>query len=76
MGQLIGLDIMGGTGYRRNYQQSFGEFLAEMHVVYVCAGPQLREKIGLCPAGSRERKAWDYVYSVLRDEVFDGREYA
>ncbi|MFA5112757.1 MAG: hypothetical protein WC529_00490 [Candidatus Margulisiibacteriota bacterium] len=72
---LIGLDIMGGPEYRREYQLFFNEFLAEMHLLYVCAGPQLRAKIDACALGSRERKAWDYIYSVFRDEIFDGREY-
>jgi len=72
---LIGLDILGGPEYRLDYQHSFKEFLADMHVIYVCAGSLLRERIESFPAGSRERKAWDYIYSVFRDEVFDGREY-
>src|SRR5262249_13513460 len=51
------------------------EFLADLHIAYVAAGPSLRAHIRSLPEGSPERAAWDFIYSELRDRVFGGLEY-
>ena len=74
-GAMLGLDWAAGAKDRASYQGSFDEFLAELNFMYVTAGPKLRQHIESFPEKSRERMAWDFVYSEIRDRVFQGREY-
>lgn len=72
---FIGLDFTGGSEIRIQCQESFNEFIAEMHPVYVCAGKLLRAKIEAYPAGHPRKAAWQTVYDYFKQNVFDGREY-
>lgn len=72
---MLGLDWASGAEHRAAYQDSMTEFLAELNLMYVTAGPKLRQHIQKFPEGSRERMAWDFVYSEMRDRVFQGVEY-
>jgi serine/threonine protein phosphatase PrpC len=72
---MLGLDHAGGPKYRRSYQAQFEEFLAEMNLNYVAAGPMLRQHIQQYPEGSEVRKAWDFVYHEMQHRIFAGREY-
>jgi len=68
---LIGLDYAGGIECRKECIRNFYEFMAEMHVIYVCTGPLLRARIN----NSTEGKAWEFIHNFFRDHVFDRREY-
>ncbi|HKX12512.1 MAG TPA: FHA domain-containing protein, partial [bacterium] len=72
---MLGLDWAAGASDRAGYQGSFSEFLAELNLMYVTAGPKLRQHIESFHKESKERMAWDFVYSEMRDRVFQGREY-
>jgi len=72
---FLGIDWANGSKARADYQETFVEFLAEMNLMYVTAGPKLRQHIESFPEGSPERAAWDFVYAEMRDRVFGGREY-
>jgi hypothetical protein len=73
---LLGLDFAGGPLYRQGYQANhFSEFIADLHVAYVAAGPRLRAHIQSFPAGSEVRQAWEWVYQEIKDRIFEGREY-
>jgi len=72
---MVGLDWSMGPQARADYQGSFTEFLAELNLVYVAAGPKLRAHIESFPKGSPERKAWDFVYGEMKSRIFGGVEY-
>lgn len=72
---MLGLDWADGAKGRAGYQHTFVEFLAEMNMMYVTAGPKLRQHIESFSKGSKEREAWDFVYAEMRDRVFHGLEY-
>ncbi|HKY62802.1 MAG TPA: hypothetical protein VJR29_05215 [bacterium] len=73
---LFALEWGGGKAERlRMQEQSFEEWLADVQLAYVAAGPELRAHINKLPENSAERKAWDYVYTELSDRVFEGTEY-
>lgn len=73
---LIGLDFAGGTEYRKEYQGLyFNEFMADLHVTYVAAGPVLRHHIESLPRGSELREAWEFVYGEFKNRIFSGKEY-
>ncbi|HKX13117.1 MAG TPA: hypothetical protein VJP40_08195, partial [bacterium] len=72
---MLGLDWAYGSKDRAKYQDSFSEFLAEMNLMYVTAGPKLRKHIESFPEGSPQREAWNFVYAEMRDRIFQGREY-
>ncbi|HEX5035139.1 MAG TPA: PP2C family serine/threonine-protein phosphatase, partial [bacterium] len=74
-GAMLGLDWAAGAKDRASYQGSFDEFLAELNLMYVTAGPKLRQHIESFHQGSREREAWDFVYAEMRDRVYQGREF-
>ncbi len=71
----LGLDILDGPQARANYQRSLPEFLAELNLMYVAAGPKLRQHIQNIPRGSRERKAWEEVYAQVKTRIFGGLEF-
>ncbi|HEX5033817.1 MAG TPA: hypothetical protein VFW62_05000, partial [bacterium] len=72
---MLGLDWANGAKGRAAYQESFVEFLAEMNLMYVTAGPKLRQHIESFQKGTPEREAWDFVYAEMRDRIFQGGEY-
>lgn len=54
--------------------ESFEEFIAEHHLIYVADGPGLRRHIaGIGESGPRE--AYLRIYGEFRDRIFDGVEY-
>ncbi|MFO1463097.1 MAG: FHA domain-containing protein [bacterium] len=72
---MLGLDWANGPEGRAGYQASYNEFLAELNLIYVTAGPKLRAHIEGFPQGSAERKAWDFVYGEMKNRIFGGIEY-
>lgn len=76
MGAHFGLDWAGGKAERLRLQgENLEEFLSELQLAYVTAGPQLRAHIRSFPEGSAQRQAWDYLYTELSGRVFGGMEY-
>jgi len=76
LGALYAIDWGEGYEARRGKQAAdFDEFLADLQVAYVAAGPSLRAHIRGFREGTPEREAWDFVYSELRDRIFGGLEY-
>ena len=71
----LGLDWNVGPEGRALYQGTYHEFIAELFLMYVVAGPTLRSHINNFPKNSLEREAWNYVYGDLKNNVFGGREY-
>ncbi|MCE9625829.1 MAG: hypothetical protein K8R69_10335, partial [Deltaproteobacteria bacterium] len=75
-GALFAVDWAEGQGGRLEKQAgSFDEFMADLHLAYVAAGPSLRAHIRSLPEGSPAREAWDLIYGELRDRIFGGLEY-
>ncbi len=73
---LFALDWGRGRADRLKKQAGdFSEFVSDLHVAYVAAGPALRAHIRGLPEGSPAREAWNLVYGELRDRVFGGLEY-
>jgi hypothetical protein len=73
---LLGLDHAGGAEYRKSRQKiNFDNFIAELHLMYVAAGPLLRHHVASFPKDSPVGTAWNFVYGELRDRIFAGREY-
>lgn len=73
---LFALDWGRGRADRLKKQAGdFTEFVSDLHVAYVAAGPALRAHIRGLPEGSPARAAWELVYGELRDRVFGGLEY-
>jgi ppGpp synthetase/RelA/SpoT-type nucleotidyltranferase/serine/threonine protein phosphatase PrpC len=73
---LFALDWAGGKAERlRMQEKSLEEFLADVQLAYVAAGPELRAHYRSLPVGSAERRAWDYLYAELSDRVFGGLEF-
>jgi hypothetical protein len=73
---FLSLDYGGGRLFREGVQfNSFSEFMAECHLLYVADGTRLRNHIQSFPPGTEIREAWDFVYQELRDRIFAGREY-
>ncbi len=71
----FGLDWAHGIESRLAYTgESYDEFLAEMNLHYVAAGPRLREYIRSIPE-PQVRDAYQRIYDEIRDRVFSGREY-
>ncbi|MCC6274003.1 MAG: hypothetical protein IT572_11115, partial [Deltaproteobacteria bacterium] len=73
---LFALDWGQGRADRLKKQAGdFTEFVSDLHVAYVAAGPALRAHIRGLPEGSPAREAWNLIYGELRDRVFGGLEY-
>lgn len=73
---FLSLDYDAGRLFREGVQfNSFSEFIAECHLLYVADGTRLRNHIQSFQPGSEIRKAWDFVYQEFRDRLFAGREY-
>ncbi|MFO1463098.1 MAG: hypothetical protein U1F66_04930 [bacterium] len=73
---LYAVDWAEGAEARRARQaKDLDEFLSDLQLAYVAAGPALRAHIRGYREGSPERQAWDFVYSELRDRIFGGLEY-
>jgi hypothetical protein len=73
---MIGLDHAGGSESRKHHQgKDLGNFISELHLIYVAAGPLLRQHIASFPENSPVSRAWKFVYRELRDRIFAGREY-
>ncbi|MCE9625337.1 MAG: FHA domain-containing protein [Deltaproteobacteria bacterium] len=73
---MLGLDWSLGAEDRAAYQTgSITEFLAELNLMYVTAGPKLRAHIESFPEGSPERQAWDFAYGEMKSRIFEGIEY-
>ncbi|MDO8519257.1 MAG: FHA domain-containing protein, partial [Deltaproteobacteria bacterium] len=68
-----------GYGDRTEYTSgSFNEFLAELHLVYVAAGPALRahiEKLKSDPQTADIGKSYEFIYEEMKNRIFNGREY-
>lgn len=74
---LYGLNIGEGELVRMGFQSnSLAEFMADLHVAYVAAGPQLRGHIRSYQEGSAVREAWEFVYEEISQRLFKGNEYA
>ncbi|HKX13349.1 MAG TPA: hypothetical protein VJP40_09365, partial [bacterium] len=73
---LFALEWAGGKAERLRMQgEKFEEWLADVQLAYVAAGPELRAFIHGLPKNSPERQAWEYVYAEISERIFSGTEY-
>lgn len=69
----------GGKDYRAGYTgRSLSEFIAEFHLIYFAKGDAIRSHINeLRRMGQSEAaQAYQNVYDLYRDSIFDGIEYS